>query len=331
MTLCAAVRPARHGVRIVCLGGLASLYVLGAGWLFHAELKSSLGMSSARVTEVAKPLRDALVAVLGDSRLLLVGSAVLLGGWALAAPGLARRFAVCLPLAALLGLLNPHTAGWVAVNVTGPAYWRSLWAVPLPIVLALVLSAPLHLGRVATRPLLRGAAWLILLTTFACLVPRSGGLSRANAVRLGWPQIKVPEAAYRWAEEVNRRAPAGSHVAVPSDIAVWIVTQHHHVYPLVVRDYLHAPAPHLSRQALRQRVAMQSFLDAPELVDATPELFRQGLDRFEVRAVCLVNDPRAEVARSILQQSGFTAALVRDDYVLWLRPAQAPLPQPVRP
>ena len=45
-------------------------------------------------------------------------------------------------------------------------------------------------------------------------------------------------------------------------------------------------------------MAMRRFLDTPELVEATPEQFRNGLDRFEVRAVCLVNSPKAGAAQS---------------------------------
>jgi hypothetical protein len=72
---------------------------------------------------------------------------------------------------------------------------------------------------------------------------------------------------------------------------------------------------------------MQRFLDKPELVDANPGQFQDGLERFEVRAVCLVNTPRAEVARAILRQAGFHPTLRRDDYDLWVRPGPGPHPQ----
>jgi hypothetical protein len=322
MTLCAAVRPSRQGLRVVCLGALASAYVLGAAWLFQSELKGSTGMPSALGPSVGPQLRNALVIVLGDSRLLLVGVAALLTGGLFAAPGLARRFAVVLPLTALLGLLSPYTAGWVTASVTGPPYWRSLWAVPVPILLALILTSPLHLGGVA-RPLTRRLAWLALLLAFVLLVPRYSGLSRANAVQLRWPGLKVPEVAYRWAVAVNDRVPPGSQVAVAADIGTWLVTLPHHAAPLVVRDYLRAAPPRLSRQAVRDRRALQRFVNEPELVEANPEQFSGGLDRFALRAVCLVNDPRATVAQAILQRSGFNEALQGDGYALWVRSGEA--------
>jgi hypothetical protein len=64
---------------------------------------------------------------------------------------------------------------------------------------------------------------------------------------------------------------------------------------------------------------MRSFLDTPELVEATPEQFRNGLDRFHVRAVCLVNTAKADAARTILRQDGFHRTLSRADYELWVR------------
>ena len=68
--------------------------------------------------------------MLGDSRLLIFGIVTLLTAWVFAPPGLARRFAVIFPLAVLVGLLNPYVATWVPAHVTGPSYWRSMWAFP---------------------------------------------------------------------------------------------------------------------------------------------------------------------------------------------------------
>jgi hypothetical protein len=319
LALCCAVRPSRHGLKSVVLGALASVYALGAAWVVRGDLGGSTGVSIAQGGYTSLQLQDALIPILGDSRLLIFGIVSLLTGWVFAPPGLARRFAVFAPLAVLLVLLNPYTANWVVTNATGPSYWRSMWALPLPIIMALMLASPLHLGDASSRPGTRRAAWLALLAAFALLIPRYNGLSPENGVRLTWPTLKVPDTAYQWAAAVNESVPPGSHVAVPSDIAVWIVTFHHHAYPLLVRYYLHTWRKILSPSALLDRVTMQRFLDAPELVEATPERFQDGLDRFEVRAVCLVNSPRADAARAILRQGGFRQVLNREDYELWVR------------
>jgi hypothetical protein len=321
IALCCAVRPSRDGLKAVVVGALTSLYVLGAAWATRASLQGMFfsGPPVDREADAGPVLRSALVTVLGDSRLLIFGILSLLTGWVFAPPGLCRRFAVVFPLAVLLGLLNPYTADWVTANVTGPAYWRSMWALPLPIVMALLLTSPLRVGGDPWRPGTRRAAWLILLTAFALLIPRYNGLSSENGVELTWPRLKVPEAAYRWAAAVNESVPPGSHVVVPSDVDPWVVTFAHHAYPLLVRYYLHTWPNRLSSEELRDRVAMRRFADTPELVEATPQQFREGLDRFEVRAVCLVSSPKAGAARAVLEQAGFRQTLRQAGYELWVR------------
>jgi len=322
MALCSAVRPSVEGVKRVLVGGLASVYVLGAAWIVSTTVEGRFvfpGTAGAGAAGVPM-LYDALVTVLGDARLLIFGIAVLLTSWVFVPAGLARRFALICPLVALLGLLNPYLAPWVPPHITGPSYWRAMWGLPLPIMMTLVLTSPLNVGDGRSRLAMRRTVWVLLLAAFTLLVPRYSGLSAENGVRLGWPALKVPPAAYQWAMDVNDSVPARSHVAVPSEIDPWIVTLHHHVYPILVRGYLHTVPKRLSWEELRARMAVRRFLDSPELVEATPEQFRNGLDRFDVRAVCLVNSPQAGAARTILEQAGFRQTLRRDDYELWVRP-----------
>jgi hypothetical protein len=241
--------------------------------------------------------------------------------------GLGRRFAVVVPLAVLLGFLNPYTATWLSRNVTGPAFWRSMWALPLPIMMALMLTAPLHVGDGTSRPAVRRLIWVGLVVGFALLIPQYGGLSPENGVRLAWPSLKVPEPAYQWAAAVNESAGPGSYVAVSSDIDPWIVTFPHHAHPLLVRTYLRTWPNHIGRQDLIDRMDMRRFLDSPELVEATPQRFREILDRFEVRAVCMVSSAKGGAARRVLGEAGFRLTLRREDYELWLRPDPGPPPE----
>jgi hypothetical protein len=318
--LASAARPSWDGARTVLLGGLASAYVLAASQLARSSLVASTGGGpTGRATWLGPRLLDALVPVLGDSRLLILGVAVLLTAWVFATPGLARRFAVVSPLVVFVGLLNPFTAVWVVGNVTGPAYWRALWALPLPILLTLMLASPLELGDATARQGPRRATWLVALVAYATLIPRYSGLSPENNVRLGWPALKVPEPFYQLAAAVNQNAPPGSYVAVPTDVGAWVVTFPHHVYPLTVRNYLGPWRNRLTGRNFAERAAIQRFLDSPELVEASPEQFRDGLERFEVRAVCLVSSPQAATARAVLQQAGFHEVAGAGDYGVWVR------------
>ena len=179
---------------------------------------------------------------------------------------------------------------------------------PLPILMALMLTSPLHLGERLVHAAARGLS-VVLLAAFALLVPRYSGLSPENGVQLGWPRLKVPDAVYRWAAAVNesvRRAhmsrflPISTRGSSPSII--------------MSTRWRFAPTSGITSGQV-QPEEFPSLVDAavfsatPELVEATPEQFRDGLDRFEVRAVCLVNSPRAETARAILQQAGFRQTL----------------------
>src|SRR5262249_17577519 len=150
-----------------------------------------------------------------------------------------------------------YAAGWVTSNVAGPAYWRTMWAVPLPIVMALMFASPLHLGDGSSWRAGRRALWAAGLIAFALLVPQYGGLSRENRVQLSWPTLKVPGGAYRFAVAVNDSVPPGSYVAVPTEIGTWIATLHHHVYPLLVRYYLRPQRDVLTLDELLERMALQ--------------------------------------------------------------------------
>jgi hypothetical protein len=316
MALACALRPSRQAVKTLALGALGSVYVLVVGGLTRLSLRGIFDVSRG---DAGARLQAALVTVLGDSWLLCFGLASLLSAWVLAPAGLGRRFAVVCPLVGLLGLWNPYAVHLVATNVTGPSYWRSAWALPLPILMTLVLTSPLHLGGGQSRPRARGALCLLLLVAFAVLVPRFGGLTPANHVELGWPRLKVPQGPYRWAAAVNASVAPGSPVAVPEVIEPWVVTFHHHAHPTLVRHYLNRHSDIVGSEDLAHRWAMRGFLNAPESVAGAPQRFRDGLRRFRLQAVCLARPDRAAPARTILEQAGFRKTLGGEDYELWVR------------
>jgi hypothetical protein len=320
--LCCGVRPSLRGLRTVLIGTFASAYVLAAAWMVRTSVVGIISVGATtraqRAALSGPALENALFVALGDARLLIFAVAALLTAWVFAPPGLGRRFAVGAPLVMMLGLLNPYVAARVIANVTGPAFWRTMWALPVPILMTMVLAAPLYLDSRA-RPPTRRALWVGLLAAVAFLIPQYGGLSAQNFVYLGWPGLKVPDVEYRWAEAVNESVPQGAHVLVPTDVGAWIVTFHHHAFPLTVRSYLHTTKGVLEAEELLQRSAMQRFVDTPDLIEATPQQFRDGLDRFAVRAVCLRNAPSAATARAILEQASFRQTRRDEDYELWVR------------
>ena len=329
------LRPSRTGVLRLGLVLLSSVYVLGVGWATKQafEADRDVGITAALTPEVERVRRErnelvrhtpgaeleiAVGLVAGESRLRPVILAALVAAWALCPAGPARRYAVVVPLAVILVLLDPYMTRWVTGNLTGPSFWRAFWVLPVPLLLALMLTAPLSLTR--------GPRWLrpglaaVACAAFALAVPSFSGLSEKNNVDLARPGLKVDEETYRWAELLTERVEPGDVVVAPGDVCVWLATFPGRAYPLLVRPgYLSRYVKHLGAEDLDLRLLMTNYatgyLDAPEDHDR----FAEGLERFGVRAVLLRDSPFAARARAILRAAGFEPDLKALDHEIWLR------------
>jgi hypothetical protein len=323
MALASALRPDRTGLRRLALGTLASGYPIVAGLLLKSGTSQTIPDLAApsdviwgAVTGLgadATQVERALVTALGRGRVFALGIASLFLGWACCAPGPARRFAIALPLATGLVLLCPFTEHWVSAHLTGPVYWRAAWALPVPILFALVLVAPLRLpgptGRVAC------AAGLAL---FALAVPSSAGFSRQNGVELAWPRLKLsPE--HRFSQRMNELAP-GEPVVAPGAVGSWIPVFHRPAYTLAVRHYLRTQRPRIGERAYRERMGMTRFAGGDASDPEAAAIFAAGLERYRVRAVCLSLSGTTPAARRILRRAGFERRLQGTDLEIWVRP-----------
>jgi hypothetical protein len=325
LACCASAPPGRAGVRIVALASLASFYVLAVGLV----LKGSMQPLLAPLIEPGGPgedLASSLSSVFGRSNLLPFGLAASLGAWACCPRGLARRFAIVVPLAVFAVLLNPYLSGWVSRNLSGPSYWRVLWTLPVPVLLALVLVAPLRIGAAGERRGLRIGAcaalfliFALVIAPFSTLSPRNGGAAGVGN-RLAWPGVKAPETAWRFATAINELTPAGAVVVAPADISAWIPLFHHHAYPLQARRiYLYHHVARLGADDVSARREMTLYVGGvADADDATPR-FAAGLDRFDVKAVCLRNSKYAREAREVLRRAGFERRLQSVDHEIWVR------------
>ncbi len=340
LAMSCALRPTRRGAALLALGALASVYVLAVGWwLMQGDIAAHdplLERARVRALRRVPPppgaeLSEAFSSVLGTGRLHLVALATLAAGWALQGRGLARRFALVLPLGVWLVLLNPYLGRWLERSLTGPSYWRVFWALPVPALLALALTAPLQAQGSPARRRAGQLAAAGLCLAFALGAPRYSVLAAENRpvevrgeLRLGWPDLKVPRSLYRsdyeWARALNESVPAGATVLAPEYIAGWVPTFHHHAHPLVAREaYLRKFLDRLGQPAVRQRRVMTHYVAGKELDTGAAERFRDGLDRFGVAAVCLAVTSRAPEARAILSEAGFERRLEGAEHELWVR------------
>ena len=323
--LASVLRPDRAGLRRLGVGALASSYVVAAGLLVKGEISASLP-AQTDVYAAGSQLGEALHAVFGEGRLYRVGVAAPFLAWAWCPPdGLARRFAIAVPLAVGLVLLDPWTDAQVRAHVTGPAYWRALWALPVPILLALVAAAPVARRGGSDRAGPR-VACLALLAAFAVGVPRYPGWSARNeGAWLGWPAPKVGP-GYRWALALNELAPR-RRVVAPMPVSTWIPVSHDHAYPMSVRFYLRPLRERVGELAYRDRILMTRVaggdLDHPRAA----AVFERGLELYGVQAACIRNTPDIGVARDILRRAGFLKRIQGTDMEIWARD-ELPAPGP---
>jgi hypothetical protein len=326
--LVCALAPSRRGLRLFALGALSSLYLVGAGLWLRRELAADAAAAPPARDEELERARDAhapgvqlgrsLELVLGDGRLRSAALAASVLGWAALGPGLARRYAILVPALAALWLA-PHASRFVAENATGPSYWRALWVVPAPTLLALVLTSPLQLAGRLRR--LGQAACLGLVAAFALGVPARSSLSPRNGVRIGWPGLKVPPAEYRWAEILTRSVPPGSRVVAPLAVSTWIPVFQRRAFPLVVQGvYLRRYRREIDEEdrVLRYTATLVAGGQRPR--EDAERLFAEALDRYGVRGVLLRHSPGVEASQAVLAEAGFRRLGRHGQLELWVRP-----------
>jgi hypothetical protein len=328
--LVCAMEPTWKSLRSAALGALASSYILAAGAFAKKGVSAFVVPEEAvfNFGERGDLLLQALVEVLGKGHLLLFSLVTITLAWTLAPPGLGRRFAVGMPLAVWGLLLNPLVAPLVFKQVTGPAYWRLLWSLPLPILMSLVLISPLRLKGRFKRQLngqhqgrLRGwwgpALCLALLTAYALLVPTYSGFSPQNRVLIYLrPMLKVRWPMYRPAIQLNSSVPPGSYVLAPNNVSMWIPTLHHHVYPLRARHYLNLNRFYLGEEDFENRGAMMRYV-AGEGIKGDANLFRQGLSHYSVTGVCFKISEDAPRTRAILRSNQFSKKSSDKRFEIW--------------
>lgn len=339
----AALPPDRRAARAMALTGLALLYplLLGAGFSltlhgFAEPLRPYLlglpvlpPLDDMRAQ--AEPLPAAVSAhqptpsrlahvvdrVFLDARLALPCAIVLLCGWWLSPEALARRLHLVFASLAATVLVNPHLVEWLAVHVTGPhTAWRLAWVVPLPLLIALVLTAP-----AARWPGPTGAtAAALLVCAFVALASDYPVWTRANETSFRPFRLKTPperEVARALVDAVRPHAV----VVAPREVSPWLTTFHHHPHPLVVRNqYLQALRERLGDEEVNARRDLAWLVSQPELRPAHLERLLRGLDRFAVEGVCF---PSPVAHRSALDAGltglGFRSRGVVGGCEIWAR------------
>jgi hypothetical protein len=273
-------------------------------------------------------LDNSLEIVLGHSGFELVALASVLAAW-LVWSGPARRFAVFVPLGAWFWLLSPYWETFIQRNLTGPSHWRALWALPVPALMGLLFTAPFALLKQRSPPVGPIALYVSMLVALFVVVPERTTIQAASGfpgrVWLGTPQLKVDDIHYEAALRLSRIVPQGSIVLAPERVSRWIATIHYHPYPLVARYLYLGPASHqLGIEEVTRRRELTRFVEGARGGEDALAQFRQGLEDYAVRGVCLAI-AASDDARTVLREAGFVPRLGGKLYEIWAR--RTPIPE----
>ncbi len=322
LALCAGLRPDLAGLRRLALGAAASGYVLAVALALRRRVPGALAAEGgAGAPGVA--LHEMFASVLGGGAFELVAVAAILLAWTCLRPGIGQRFAILVPLGALLLVANPYAEALVGANLTGRTQWRAMWALPVPLLVSFLCLAPLELGARIPGPRVRAAASAALVALLLLLVPRHTAL-RAPGAHLHWPGLKVDPFGFAWASRIRAAVPPGAKVLAPSQVDVWLPTLHHHPYPLEVRPDFHWDLP---EEDARLRFALTRYVGGELRLEGAAELLRSGILRYGIAAVCFARSEWSGEIREALEEAGFRPA-GRDRFLeLWL-PRRSPAPGP---
>jgi hypothetical protein len=304
---------------IVFSAGLASLCYLAAV-LLYMLVRLPISDNTSRALERPDPwafLGGNISTVFGRGRPLLFSLFVFLLAWFFFRPGLGRRLALAASGVFLLTVLNPFLVPLFS-RVEPFEFWRFFWAFPLPFLIAGIILSPFRL--IARLPGWAVAAASGSLLALFLLIGGSFVLRPTNGVKMGPPSLKV-DAYYHVALELARSVPRSSLVLAPDPVNIWLATIQPHVYPLRVRGYeFQEIKVRYGFPEVWWREFMVSYVDGISHSPNDRDLFRQGLKRFRLSAVCL---PRGLAwrpeAAGLLRENGFVYSRTVRRHDIWMK------------
>jgi len=315
--------------RRLLLGLTSSLYVVLVGVLIRTL--SPAIQNFLLVEESVPPASPAryypwpeVDMVFGQGPPLVFALVVLATAWIVAGNRSARRLSIFFPLVLLVGFFNPLVAPLLRANVTSPfVYWRVLWILPFPTMVALVVMSPLVWRRWNTPLFLRRSAFAGLLLAAAALGGGSIYSAQNNGTRIAWPSLKVArhyDVAATWVQLLERQTGDPPVIVGPIAVTVWIPTFRHHPLPLMARGkfYFHTFADDGSR-----RLQLKRYVSGGVRPNNGPELLRAEIEAFDIGSVCLRRSvPWADEIRGVLMAESFTLQEVVSGFELWIEDSQ---------
>lgn len=313
------------GLRTLLIGLLASAYNVALALAMRSEMAAAVqALLDSSMSRPGKYLiQAAWTEVLGTGALSASCLFAAFAAWCFCPAGIGRRVCVIFPLGVALILLNPYLAPLISSNVTGgPAYFRVLWALPVPLFLGIILASPVSTARGAFPSWARIAAYVTATVCFLLFVPKIQGLSPSNDVHFEFLGLKVPANRYAVAKTLVENVPGGSQVLVPAKVTLWISTFRDHPYSLIPRrSYLKIQASQIDPEDAALRRWLVSYVGGTKRrSDDSARIFKDGIKRFDLSGVCFARTAHwAKEIRSVLNAEGFAFVDSRGDYETWVR------------
>lgn len=300
--------------RRFAVGFLASVYVFGAGWAIASVTHGGQALVSA------SPM-PGIPQILDDTwgwwstRLLLVA---LLAAWAFVRDPVRARYFSAGAFFFLLAVLNPYTVRVVADHFVGVyTYWRLTWALPLPLLLAVLLEGVLERA-LRLRPRALAASACIALAGLAIAFGwHFGTLRSANNVTLGMPGPKVSPVEYQVAARITEDVPEEGVVLAPEDVSVWLPTFVVHPELLGVRTLYLTRA--FSRQDAARRNSLMRYVAGQYRPPDSAAWFADALRRYGLTAVVFAHSaPWRGEMETVLERQGWRS-LSSGIYDTWVK------------
>ena len=198
-------------------------------------------------------------------------------------------------------------------SLTGTiTYWRALWVVPAPLLLAVFLTGAWGRGRIARVATLAG---LLFTVGFLPVKRFDQPRGRVSFEPFG---LKVNSGDLRVAVAARRLTTPGARVLLPAGPSAWVGTLRGHPYPLVTRQsYLEKLAPYLPQGEANVRRRLFDYVSG---TSATSEaaLLRRSLGEFDLAALAFRRDGRfADEIRDLLRGASWRSEVNLGVFELW--------------
>jgi hypothetical protein len=314
--------PTAKSMRRTMLALMASCYVIAIGGLLVIETQG--GQSFIGTRQAMPSMLDVLTQTFGAWSLMPLLVA-LLATWAFAEGHFQSRFLLASSLCFFILVLNPYSYQFVAAHLTGlSTYWRLEWALPIPLLLAILLvnaTSPITHLRPRILPAIAGLVSLSILALFAF---HAGTLRESNGVTLGSPGYKVPKDDYAAAKELVSVVPESGKVLVPERVSTWIPT--FIVRPrLLSARALYLPMDFDEDEAAR-RLSLVQYVGGERRAADAPEVLGMALRRDDLTAVMIFRDaPWFGEMTAVLARHGWTPAAA-GSYEVWTKPGASLTP-----